>query len=59
MSIAKTLIQKEIGRLKRGIQYAKETVSNEKFKGDKSGYRKTIELNDKDLKDLEKDLKKL
>ena len=59
MSIGKTLLQKEIGRIKRGISYAKQAVSNEKFQGNKSGYRKTIELQEKDLKELEKDLKKL
>ena len=59
MSIGKELISKEIGRLKRGVTYAKKAMSSLKDKVDKTGYSKSIELYEKDITQLEKDLKKL
>ena len=59
MSIAKTLISKEIGRLKRAVSYNKKILSAKDFKGNRTGYTKFNELAEKDLKSLEADLKKL
>lgn len=59
MTIGKILISKEIGRLKRGVAYAKKSIANAGGKSDTTGWRKTVDLNEKDIKELEKDMKKL
>lgn len=62
MSIGKKLIQNEINRLNRLVDYSKKsiaTLSKDKHKGERAGYQKNLEFAEKDIKSLETDLKKL
>lgn len=59
MSIAKTLIQKEIARSKRAVAHNLKVIKARDFKGCKDGYVKYNALAEKAIKELETDLKKL